>query len=58
MWPEVRGDLTVVKWSHATNSIQKLEEALNGKVPVVSYESNPEVLPELTQAGKGSTTYT
>lgn len=27
-WPEVKDDLTLVTWSHATNSKQKLEDAL------------------------------
>ena len=30
-WPEVKDDLTLVTWSHATNSKQKLEEALRSK---------------------------
>jgi hypothetical protein len=29
-WPELDGDLTKVIWSHATNSIEKLEQALSG----------------------------
>ena len=29
-WPDVSGDLTKVIWSHATNSQQKLEEAIIG----------------------------
>ena len=31
-WPELGDDLTDVKWSHATNTINKLDEALNGRV--------------------------
>lgn len=30
-WPEIGHDLTKVIWSHATNSRQKLEAALNGR---------------------------
>ena len=29
-WPDLDGDLTKVTWSHATNSQQKLAEALSG----------------------------
>ena len=30
-WPELENDLTKVIWSHATNSKDKLQQALNGK---------------------------
>ena len=30
-WPEVKHDLTKVIWSHATNSQNKLQKALEGK---------------------------
>ncbi len=30
-WPDVTADLSLVVWSHATNSRNKLEEALEGK---------------------------
>ena len=36
-WPEVKDDLTLVTWSHATNSKQKLEEALGSKCYTVIY---------------------
>jgi len=30
-WPELGNDLTKVIWSHATNSKEKLQDALDGK---------------------------
>ena len=36
-WPEVKDDLTLVTWSHATNSKQKLEDALRSKNYNVMY---------------------
>ena len=36
-WPEVKDDLTLVTWSHATNSKQKLEDALRSKNYTVIY---------------------
>ena len=34
-WPEVRDDLTLVKWSHATNSKELLEEAIEGDTMMI-----------------------
>ena len=31
-WPEVKDDLSKVKWSHATNSQKELNDALTSKV--------------------------
>ena len=31
-WPEVKDDLSKVKWSHATNSEKELNDALTSKV--------------------------
>ena len=31
-WPELENDLTKVIWSHATNSKEKLQNALEGKL--------------------------
>ena len=36
-WPEVNDDLTLVTWSHATNSKQKLEDALKSKKYAIIY---------------------
>ena len=33
-WPELGNDLTKVIWSHATNSKEKLQNALDGKIKI------------------------
>lgn len=36
-FPEVRDDLSLVKWAHAVNSREKLQEALNGNLIIIKY---------------------
>eukprot|EP00095_Tigriopus_kingsejongensis_P003089 maker-scaffold210_size256293-snap-gene-1.22 protein:Tk03089 transcript:maker-scaffold210_size256293-snap-gene-1.22-mRNA-1 annotation:"protein fam151a-like isoform x1" len=40
LWPEVEGNLTRVTWSHATNSIEKLDQAINGDVMMIEADVN------------------